>query len=53
VKTFRLRSTCEVAACRRVDVFLFTALRLHGGDAALNFILPMVYYLQKGEYHYG
>ena len=22
VKTFRLRSTCEVAACRRVDVFL-------------------------------
>jgi len=21
----------EVAACRRVDVFLFTALRLHGG----------------------
>jgi len=28
------RSACaarEVAACRRVDVFLFTALRLHGG----------------------
>ena len=30
-------------------VLSFTALRLHGDDAALNFILPMVYYLQKGE----
>ena len=30
VKTFALL-TCEVAAYRRVDVFLFTALRLHGG----------------------
>ena len=32
VKTFRLRSTCEVAACRRVDVLSFTALRLHGAS---------------------
>ena len=33
-------------------VFLIKAhLRcLHGDDAALNFILPMVYYLQKGDY---
>ena len=30
VKSFALL-TCEVAACRREDVFLFTALRLHGG----------------------
>ena len=30
VKTFALL-TCEVADCRRVDVFLFSALRLHGG----------------------
>ena len=36
------RSACaarEVAACRRVDVFLFTALRLNGGVAALNFFI--------------
>ena len=30
VKTFA-SLTCEVAACRRVEVFLFTALRLNGG----------------------
>ena len=28
---------CEVAAFRRVDVFLFTALRLHGGKPPLIF----------------
>ena len=39
VKTFRLRSTCEVAAYRRVDVFLFTALRLHGGKPPCIFLL--------------
>ena len=39
VKTFRLRSTCEVSACRRVDVFLFTALRLYGGEPSCIFFL--------------
>ena len=34
MKTFALL-TCEVAAYRRVDVFLFTALRLHGGELPL------------------
>jgi len=35
--------TDEVAACRRVDVSLYTALRLNGGVAALNFIFAMLY----------
>ena len=37
------RSACaarEVAACRRVDVFLFTALRLHDGKP------PWIFFLQ-------
>jgi hypothetical protein len=42
VKTFA-SLTCEVAACRRVDVFLFTALRLHGGVAALIFSFAVIY----------
>ena len=40
VKTFRFRFTCEVAACRRVDVFLFTALRLQVGVAACRRTKP-------------
>jgi hypothetical protein len=46
VKTFAL-FTCEVAACRRVDVFLFTALRLQVGVAALKFPFAVLYYLRK------
>ena len=33
----------EVAACRRVDVFLFTALRLHGGKPPWFFASSMGY----------
>ena len=40
MKTFRLRSTCEVAACRRVDVFLIKSAPavLTRRQAALIFI---------------
>ena len=47
------RSACaarEVAACRRVDVFLFTALRLNGGVAALIFSFAVIYYFTEGDH---
>ena len=49
MKTFALL-TCEVTAYRRVDVFLFTARRLHGGNAALIFSLAVIYYFAEGDY---
>ena len=44
VKTFRLRSTCEVFSLREYGwCSLYFALRLHGGVAALNFTFTMLY----------
>ena len=48
VKTFRLRSTCEVFSLREYGwCSLYFALRLHGGFATLIFLFVMLYYFHN------